>query len=707
MPSRRSSLAFAMLACGVSLNGYAQQPTGQAVEFFNTVLGHYFMTADPAEATGIDQGAAGPGWQRTSGVFGIYRNATDAAGLAPVCRFYGTPGVGPNSHFYTADPAECAQVKTDPGWTYEGIAFYIVPVSSGTCPAGTTAVYRSYNNGYVRDDSNHRFTVDATVFAKSSSFGYSPEGVVMCAPLSTADVQEDAVRLLRQGTFGPTETDEQHAAAIGAAAWVDEQLAMPLSAYPSYPWVETNRPATCVDDKTLPVRSDSYCARDNYSLFPMQVQFFRNAVTQPDQLRARVAFALSQVLVTSGLSNARNYAMREYQEVLVEHAFGNYYDLLTAVTLSPNMGDYLDMANNNKADPVAGTQPNENYGREILQLFSVGTWLLNADGTWHLDDFGRPIPTYSQGIIEGYAQVFTGWTYPAAPGATSKPNNPKSYLGSMVSVDAKHDFSAKTLLAGATAAAGLSMADDLAFAHRSIFQHPNVGPFISRQLIQKLVTSDPTPAYVARVAAVFANDGTGQRGNLRAVVRAILLDAEARGALKIDPGYGKLMEPALFAAATVRSLSGKSDGVFLRSQSASLSQDVFNAPSVFNFYSPSYVIPETTLVGPEFGLLTSATAIGRANFANTLVLGGDVAPDPSVFGATGTQLDVSAYAAVAANASALADRIEAKLLAGNMSTVLRQGIVSAVNAVAASDTTGRARTALYLTLSSPEYQVQR
>jgi len=532
--------------------------------------------------------------------------------------------------------------------------------------------------------------------------------VVLCAPLSTADAEADAIRLLRQASFGPTEAEVARVSSMGAAAWLDEQLALPPTAYPGYAWTPATRPAACVDDRTAPLTASSFCARDNYTLFPLQLAFFRNALSQPDQLRGRVAFALSQILVTSGVANSRNYAMREYQQLLVDHAFGNYHDLLQAVTLSPAMGDYLDMANNNKASADGKTQPNENYGREILQLFSVGTVLLNADGTPKRDAAGRTIDTYDQEVVEGFAHVFTGWTYPVIPGATPRNNNARNYLGAMVSVDANHDFSSKLLLAGITSAAGASMAQDLENAHQSIVRHPNVGPFISRQLIQKLVTADPTPGYVARVTAAWNDNGVGQRGDLKAVVRAILLDPEARGARKIDPGYGKLQEPVLWLAALARATNARSDGVYLRTQAANLSQNVFYAPSVFNHYSPSYEIPGTGLVGPEFQLLTSATAIARANVANGLLFSANgIAADATVFGATGTQVDLGAWSSVAASPDALAARVDRYLLAGTMPAAMKASVVSAVNAVPASDPLGRARTALYLTVSSPQFQVQR
>ena len=661
-------------------------------------MGHYLVTANQAEINSIDGGREGPGWVRTGGEFGVWAHANDAPGLTPVCRFYPPTS---SSRLYTPAAYACAAATGAGTRIFEGISFYLTAPQAGACPAGTTTVYRTVNGGAT----NHRFTVDYT--ASRNTPGFTPEPVVMCAPLSTADIEADAVRLLRQATFGPTESETRRAAGMGPQAWIAEQLSMRPTAYPDYPWVAANRPATCVDDRSPPLRPDSFCARDNYSLFPLQLQFFREALAQPDQLRARVAFALSQIMVTSGIDNARNYAMRNYQQMLRDRALGNFYDLLLAVTLSPVMGDYLDMANNNKANPASGTEPNENYAREILQLFSVGLYLVNPDGTHQLDSSGKPIATYDQDEIEGFAHVFTGWTYPAVDGVNARNNNPRNYLGNLVGVNATHDFGAKFLLRGVTAAANLPMDQDLAFAHQNIFQHPNVGPFIGKQLIQKLVTSHPSPGYVSRVASTFNNNGAGQRGDLGAVVRAILLDPEARGAKKIDPAFGKLTEPVLFMTGVARALNASSDGVFLRAQSSPLGQFVFYSPSVFNFYPPDYVVPGTQLLGPEFGVQTSTTAINRANFANSLVFSTRIAPDATVYGATGTAIELGAYQAVAADAAALADRLDRYLLGRTMNVAVRNAIITAVNAVPPSDPLNRARTAVYLVVTSPQFQVQR
>jgi uncharacterized protein (DUF1800 family) len=420
-----------------------------------------------------------------------------------------------------------------------------------------------------------------------------------------------------------------------------------------------------------------------------------------------VAFALSQIFVTSGVDNSRNYAMRHYQQIFRDHAFGNFRDLLRAVTLSPVMGDYLDMVNNVKANPATGTVPNENYARELLQLFSIGLYRLNPDGSLVLDAAGEPIPTYDLEEIEGFARAFTGWTYPTVQGAVPRNVNPRNYLGDMRPVPANHDFGAKPLLDGQVAPANLSIEADLAFALKNVFGHPNVGPFIGRQLIQKLVTSDPTPGYIKRVASVFADNGTGVRGDMRAVIKAVLTDPEARGAVKIDPAYGKLSEPVLWMAGVLRAFDGRTDGVFPRNQSSSLGQFLFYPPSVFNYYPPDHFIPGTDVYGPEFAIQNTSTAIARANVANTLVFSAQVAPDPAVFGATGTALDFAPWLATAIDAGALADRLDRELLAGRMSPSMREALVGAVNAVPASDRLGRVRAAAWLVVTSPQYQVER
>ncbi len=691
MQFRTGRLALSvMLLCGgaglAAQSAWASEPTAMAIEYYNASLNHYFMTANPIETAILDANIMFPGWTRTGVEFAAYASAADNASALPVCRFFGTPGVGPNSHFYTSDANECAITKQNPDWIYEAIAFYIpVPAVFGisSCTGGTQPVYRSFYPGALKSESNHRFLPDLTMHEKMAG-GSLLEGVVMCSPLTTAQVDADISRLIDQATFGPNDATAAHVKAVGVNAFLNEQFAAPATQYPAIKYVPTGAAATF-----CPTDPDPYCGRDYYTLFLVQNAFFRNAIAGNDQLRQRVAFALSQIMVTSGLDINEAYGMAGYQQIFLDHAFGNFEDLLTRVTLSSVMGDYLNMVNNDK--PKGEVQPNENYARELLQLFSIGVWELNLDGTPLKDASGNSIPSYDQDIIEGFAHVFTGWTYPLQPGAIQKSHNPKNFLGDMVGVQNNHDAAAKApLLNGTSLPAGQAMGDDLTQAIRNVFHHPNVGPFIGRQLIQKLVTGDPTPQYVARVAAVFNNNGQGVRGDMKAVVSAILTDAEARGPVKLDPGYGKLREPVLFMTGMARAVNAKTDGVYFGQQSGALGQPLFNPPSVFNYYPPTYVVPGTAAIGPEFAIQNSSTAINRYNFANTFAFG-TIAPLPTLPGATGTQPDWSALSAVAGDANALLDKLSTLLLHGTMSSATRAAILPAINAVPDAMTRARDR----------------
>jgi len=465
--------------------------------------------------------------------------------------------------------------------------------------------------------------------------------------------QSEAVRFLAQSSFGPTRASVARVMQIGIRRALDEQFETPTTGYGALPAVPIAQPASCTGDGN-PTSAATICARDNYSIFPVQRMFYANATGGADQLRQRVAFALSQITVVSALDLRFAYAMAGYQQLLLDHAFGNYRDILYEVTLSPVMGHYLDMVNNDKANPARGTKPNENYARELLQLFSVGLTRLHRDGT-PVRVGGQPVPTYDQAVIDDLARVFTGWTYPPMPGATTAGHNPPYFSGRMVAVESNHDSGVKTILGGRVLPAGQTAAKDLNDAIDTLFNDPNVGPFVATRLIQHLVTSNPSPAYVARVAAAF--DGRSEddrhrtaRGDMQAVLRAVLLDPEARRAGAIDPRYGKLQEPALFAVSALRALGGRSDGVYLRNVVGALGQDVFSAPSVFSFYPPAYPLPgSATLLGPEFAIFSTSTAIGRLNLLERIILGGPVAADPTVAGSTGTAVDLSALELLAAD----------------------------------------------------------
>ena len=502
----------------------------------------------------------------------------------------------------------------------------------------------------------------------------------------------DAVRFLEQATFGPTSELVERVRTIGFPAFLDEQFQAPMSSYPTLPLYPTTR-------DTIACPNGSTCQRDNYTMYPLQNRFFVNALYGEDQLRQRVAFALHQILVVSGVEARLPSWVAPYLQTLDRHAFGNYRDLLYDITLNPAMGNYLDVNGNTR------TRPNENYAREILQLFSIGTVRLNIDGTVQLDDGGQPIPTYSQEIVNAFARVFTGWRFAPAP-ATGVPN----YIDPMVTNEAQHDTGAKTLLNGVTLPAGQSTTQDLNDAIDNIFNDSNVGPFISKQLIQHLVTSNPSPAYIARVATVF-NGGITPRGDLKAVVRAILLDPEARGNIKTDSSYGRLRHPAQFIANILRAFNARSaDGMttsdgYLNPQSAAMGMDVFRPPSVFSYFSPATVVPGSAGVrGPEFGIFSTSTALRRLNFVNTMVFS---RINVSTNAPSGTSLDFTPLLPLAATPSDLVDALDDLLLHGSMPDEMHVSIEQAVAAVSWSNPLKRVRTAVYLVLTSSQYQVER
>jgi uncharacterized protein (DUF1800 family) len=394
-------------------------------------------------------------------------------------------------------------------------------------------------------------------------------------------------------------------------------------------------------------------------------------------------------------------------------SFGNYRDVLKKVTLSPVMGDFLNNANNDK------DAPNENYARELLQLFSIGTCELNLDGTLK---GGNCTPTYSNDTVRAYAFALTGWTYPAG-GATSYGCYPtgancRSYSGDMVPVARYHNTAARTLLGTSTLTAGHTSASALETVLDSLMAHPNTAPFIGKQFIQHLVSSNPTPAYVARVAAAFNSGrfqtfGTGVRGDLTATVAAVLLDAEARTATPANSA-GKLREPIQMFTGVLRALNGRTDGDPMSWWwGGTMRQHVFRPPSVFNFYPPDYPVADTTLVGPTFGIHNANTALGRLNFLTYLIdWGGTSVGNSSVPSAVGTQVNLSAFVTSADDAAVLVDRMSMLALGQPLPTAPRTEVIRAVSYWTASTDsanwrTQRVKAAAYLVFGSPNYHVMR
>jgi uncharacterized protein (DUF1800 family) len=488
-----------------------------------------------------------------------------------------------------------------------------------------------------------------------------------------------AARFLDQATWGPTPPSIAQFEDMGFTNWLNAQFALNTSDLP--------------DQAILDSAGNS-----NDNLAPVQAAFFQNTLTQPDQLRQRVAFILSQIWVvsaTTGVSPA--YAYPPYWRIFRDNAFGNYRDIMKAVTLSPAMGRYLNMANNNKANAANGTAANENYGREMMQLFTLGLTQLNLNGTPVLDGSGNPLPTYNQAQVTEMAKVLTGWTYPTAPGATAKTNNPAYYFGQMFAVESEHDETAKAIFGNVTIPAGQTAEQDLESLLNALMAQPTMAPFICQQLIQHLVTSNPSPAYIQRISEVFENDGTGVVGNLQAVITAILTDPEARAGdatqSAVTANFGHMREPVLLMGNLLRGLYGTAAATSSVANSATnMGQELFYEPSVFSYFSPQSRT-EHGLLGPEFQIYSTQTAANRADTVNTLLYGT----------LTGVKLDLVPFEAVAGNTTTLLNYIGDVFLHSYMSPALEAAATDAVNA--ASGATAKAQAALYVVLTSSEYQI--
>lgn len=497
-----------------------------------------------------------------------------------------------------------------------------------------------------------------------------------------------AARFLDQATFGAIPTDIAHVAQIGLPAYLKEQF--------------TATPSTLQDVSTL-----------NGTPPSAQTVWLHNALTGQDQLRQRMAFALGQIWVISGVTINAPAEYMPFLRILQNDAFGNFRQLMEDVTLSPAMGDYLNMVNNDKPDPAKGTHANENYAREIMQLFTIGLSRLHPDGTPVLDASGNPVPTYDQTTIQEMSRALTGWTYPTQPGKVTPTSghNPVYYVGPMVAIEANHDTGSKTLLNGTVLPAGQTSAQDLKGALDNIFHDPEVGPFICRNLIEHFVTSNPSGAYLARCTAAFNDNGAGVRGDLQAVISEILLDGDARrGDYPNTPGAndGHLREPILFITALLRNLNASDDATgsaerALVAQATNMGQTLLYSPTVFNYYPPDWIIPETKLYGPEFALQTTATATVRVNFVNSAVGGVNNTATFTPF--TGMRIDVSPYASLANDSNTMLDALDTVMMHGQMSSQVRTAVKTAVDGIGAANGTQRAKTAIYLIGSSSQYQV--
>ncbi len=533
--------------------------------------------------------------------------------------------------------------------------------------------------------------------ASTGSQSFTPPPPAPSINLSSVSNQ-DAPRFLTQATFGPTASEITNLQSQGYSAWITSQMSLPATSH---------RSATDADFAAYPASGQTSASQNN-----RQAAWWKISLQAPDQLRQRVAFALSEILVISDVAsqlNGQADGVASYYDLLANDAFGNFRQLLQDVTLSPAMGNYLNMLHNAKANAAKGTSADENYAREVQQLFTIGLNQLQPDGTLKLDANGLPIPTYDQAEIVQTANVFTGWGYYSAATSPSFYGSAADFGDPMMAYPSYHDETAKTVVNGLVIPANQTPAADLKMELDALFNHPNTAPFICQQLIQRLVTSNPSPGYVYRVAQVFANDGSGSRGNLAAVVKAILLDYEARSpTVTTDAGFGKLKEPLLRVTQLYRAFNAaSSEGRYpIFSAQNSLGEAALRSPTVFNFFEPGFVqqgpLASAGLYAPEFQITTADTAISVPNYIYSAIY---TSSSPS---SSTVVLDLSALSANSTNPTAMVATLNQLLCANQMSTATQQQIVSALQAAPSSTTPAQlAQMALYLTATSPDAAVQK
>jgi uncharacterized protein (DUF1800 family) len=547
--------------------------------------------------------------------------------------------------------------------------------------------------------------------------GTKPGDTIPPPPLTTPPenqaatfTRQEASRFLGRATFGPDMEAIDALAASDSDAWFRAQFSKPQTLHRKY--IDAKYPAAGAA-ATKAVPNDFY------------ESFWQQAVRGEDQLRQRVAFALSEIFVVSSQNEAvwpQTRGVASYYDMLGQHAFGNFRTLLQGVATHPMMGLYLSHLRNQKES--ATRTPDENFAREVMQLFTIGLYQLNADGSLKLSG-GKPIDTYTRDDVSGLAKVFTGWSWAGPDQAANR------FFGSLADPDrdwkpmqnyaAYHSTSEKRFL-GVSAAGAAGGEADMALALDTLFNHPNAGPFFGRQLIQRLVTSNPSPAYVGRVAAAFANNGSGVRGDMQAVIRAVLLDPDALAPAGTSLRTGKLREPLVRLGNWMRAFHAKDAALqyriyYLSDPLSGLGQNPMNAPSVFNYFRPSYVPPNSALataglVAPEMQITSEPSVTGYLNFMQDAISGG-VAENSAV------RADYSAELALADQPAALLDRVNLLLMSGNMSARLRGKILSAVTSIAIPAASGsnaaqvttaktyRVHLAIFLAMASPEYLVQK
>jgi uncharacterized protein (DUF1800 family) len=592
--------------------------------------------------------------------------------------------------------------------------------NGGPPPAGAAQEVGTFTLNFVNGErGSFTYTLTAAGVANRAlpieRFAIAGGNMNMCGfPKSFAASAGDASRFLAQAGFGG------NAAQVGAVvnsspdAWLTAEFAKPQTLH---------LPATVAYLATQAADRQTGQTGLTWSLW-------QHFATADDQLRQRMAYNLSQIFVI-GIDNSQFFnfprGTAHYFDTLAANAFGNFRTLLEEVTLSPMMGTYLSSLRNTKENNTPGSVPDENYAREVMQLFTIGLYQLNLDGTQKLDAAGKPIDTYSNADVSGLAKVFTGWSWAGPDTSNTRfsgggTQDPDRQIKRMQAYDQYHSISEKrflgTTIPARTSAAGSAVAD-MKVALDTLFNHPNVGPFIGKQLIQRMVTANPSPAYVARVATVFNNNGAGVRGDMRAVIRAVLLDAEARNP-NLTPTTGKVREPVLRFVQWMRAFNVKSaDGRFLLGSTSDPASGLAYSPmrsgSVFNFYRPGYIPPNSKvgnagLVSPESQVTNETSVVGYLNFMRNAISSGVGTATNNI---RDIQPDYATELTLADNPGALLDRVDMLIAAGKLSDGTRDQIRNAIASVAigtanpANDRRNRVNLAIFLVMSSPEYLAQK
>jgi uncharacterized protein (DUF1800 family) len=586
-----------------------------------------------------------------------------------------------------------------------GAQWVFAPVGSYSAADLLAALQAGKVNVEIDTSANPNGELEGQYLKGSGASAFSAPAPAPAIDLSVVG-QSDAARFLTQATFGPTTADINTLVQQGYSTWINNQMALAptshraavLSDFAAYTQSATN---------TLPVAANR------------QAAWWKTVVTGQDQLRQRVAFALSEIMVISDQNSTVNTwqeGMGNYYDILAKDAFGNFRQLLDDVTLNPMMGTYLSMLRSAKgtfdAKGNVVTSADENYAREVMQLFTIGLNQLLPDGTLALDPSGQPIPTYNQTTVTETAKIFTGWSFNQTVANPNFRGGTADYITPMMLYPAYHDDTTKTVVGGKIIAANQGGATDLKQMLDTLFNHANTGPFIARRLIQQLVTSNPSPGYVYRVAQVFANDGTGTRGNLAAVVKAILLDYEARSpALLNNPSYGKLKEPLLRGTALLRAFGGNSNsGRFnISNPEANLGEASLRANTVFNFFQPDYVqsgpLAANGLYAPEFQILTDTTAITSPNFLYTYIYNARSTTN------TADQtigLDLTTALTLVKTPQSLLDNLKLVLTGGTLSAATNTRILAAINGMPnGTSDTEKVRSSIYLMMTSPDGAIQK